>query len=312
MAIGENQAPSTAISNQPTNVPVAQPTLTPLTNVDSISLDPLSLATPMQGPTDAIGGPALHSPVTPPEGKTQNREYKTRRWAVAALCGLVVLTGSSIWMYAAAGRDKAAIRDSDAISTDARQWLVAKQANSAVGFEAYLAASTNGEHSVEAKELLVNLTRVVEPIASASPSQATASAVQAAPVGSPASSSVLSDSPLPAKTGLVQSTAIGLDPRPSLADVGGAHLQASAPAAAVSKASESVAPVVTGEVILQISPWGNVKVDKKPMGASPPLKRLQLSEGVHQIEMSNPAAQKVTTVVEVKKDKPVVLIHRFE
>jgi serine/threonine-protein kinase len=73
----------------------------------------------------------------------------------------------------------------------------------------------------------------------------------------------------------------------------------------------AAAPVVTGNVHLAISPWGEVEVDGNPVGTTPPLARLSLPEGTHTIIVRNDGAQSVTFTVQVSTDKPVTVRHRF-
>jgi hypothetical protein len=54
------------------------------------------------------------------------------------------------------------------------------------------------------------------------------------------------------------------------------------------KGAEVKAVEPTGVVMLTIKPWGNVLVDGSMKGVSPPLKRLLLPEGKHQIKVINP------------------------
>jgi serine/threonine-protein kinase len=69
--------------------------------------------------------------------------------------------------------------------------------------------------------------------------------------------------------------------------------------------------VVTGNVQLAISPWGEVEVDGHPAGTTPPLARLVLPEGTHTITVRNDGAQPYTVTVQVGADKPVTVRHRF-
>lgn len=61
----------------------------------------------------------------------------------------------------------------------------------------------------------------------------------------------------------------------------------------------AVAPP-TGRVALDIKPWGEVMVDGRARGLSPPLKNLSLPEGKHRIEIRNPVAAAVVRDVDVK------------
>jgi len=66
-----------------------------------------------------------------------------------------------------------------------------------------------------------------------------------------------------------------------------------------------------GTVRLAISPWGQVEVNGKPMGVTPPLSRLELTEGLHIITIRNGDFPPYTTEVEVKADQPVSIRYRF-
>lgn len=59
--------------------------------------------------------------------------------------------------------------------------------------------------------------------------------------------------------------------------------------AAAAKPAEAKAADPTGVVLLTIKPWGKVLVDGSIKGVSPPLKKLVLAEGKHQIKVVNPS-----------------------
>jgi hypothetical protein len=81
------------------------------------------------------------------------------------------------------------------------------------------------------------------------------------------------------------------------------------PAAATPVAA---APVLApGVVNIAISPWGQVEVDGKPAGTTPPLSRLDLPPGTHTITIRNEDFPAYTQRVQVYPDKPVTLKHRF-
>ncbi|HEU0201017.1 MAG TPA: serine/threonine-protein kinase [Burkholderiaceae bacterium] len=70
-------------------------------------------------------------------------------------------------------------------------------------------------------------------------------------------------------------------------------------------------PAADGYVALAVTPWGQVLVDGASRGVSPPLTRLTLPPGVHEIEIRNTAAPPFTTRIEVKSGQTVTLQHRF-
>jgi len=85
-------------------------------------------------------------------------------------------------------------------------------------------------------------------------------------------------------------------------------------AAAVASVTEGVpitAVLAEGVVQLAISPWGQVEVDGKPMGISPPLTRLTLNSGNHTITVRNTDFPAYTQTVTVDGESPVTLRHRF-
>ncbi len=83
----------------------------------------------------------------------------------------------------------------------------------------------------------------------------------------------------------------------------GTTLAAAAPVAA--------APPPMGVLQLAISPWGQVEVDGQPMGATPPLTRLNLSEGSHSVTVRNEDFPPLILTVQVQAHKPVTVRHRF-
>ena len=71
------------------------------------------------------------------------------------------------------------------------------------------------------------------------------------------------------------------------------------------------APPARGLVRIAISPWGEVEVDGRSAGTSPPLTELSLPEGRHQIVIRNTDLPAHTVVVTVTADQPVTLKHKF-
>jgi eukaryotic-like serine/threonine-protein kinase len=82
-------------------------------------------------------------------------------------------------------------------------------------------------------------------------------------------------------------------------------------AAAAAAAAEPAAPATPGTVQLAISPWGEVEVDGAPKGTTPPLARLTLPPGRHQITVRNGDFAPHTTTITVEPEKTVTLRHRF-
>jgi serine/threonine-protein kinase len=68
----------------------------------------------------------------------------------------------------------------------------------------------------------------------------------------------------------------------------------------------------TGSVKLDIAPWGEVFVDGKPIGVSPPMQELRLPAGRHSIEIRFGDKAAVTAQVDVDPAKALQIRHRFE
>ena len=84
-----------------------------------------------------------------------------------------------------------------------------------------------------------------------------------------------------------------------------------APAAVAAAATAEAAVDATGTLTLAVSPWGEVEVDGKPAGTTPPLTRLSLPAGPHTITLRNADFPPHTVQVQIGADKPVALRHRF-
>ena len=70
-------------------------------------------------------------------------------------------------------------------------------------------------------------------------------------------------------------------------------------------------PPEPGTLSLAIVPWGQVFVDGNDVGVSPPLNHLNLSAGVHQVEVRNGAASPYHVQVTVESGRNFVLQYRF-
>lgn len=89
--------------------------------------------------------------------------------------------------------------------------------------------------------------------------------------------------------------------------------QPAPPAAAPSKpapAPTAVAPA-KATVSFAISPWGEIFVDGKPVGVSPPLTSLQLEPGRHQVEVRNQAFAPYRDTVNLKPGQSLKIRHKF-
>lgn len=80
----------------------------------------------------------------------------------------------------------------------------------------------------------------------------------------------------------------------------------------VPRKAGTIAPDATGIVVLEISPWGEVFVDNKPVGVTPPLAELKLPIGRHLIEVRHGERPAIAAQVDVDAAKPLRIRHRFE
>jgi serine/threonine-protein kinase len=65
-------------------------------------------------------------------------------------------------------------------------------------------------------------------------------------------------------------------------------------------------------VALAISPWGQVFVNGKMRGVSPPLQELELPPGKHRIEVKNSGAATHVVSVNAKPGERLRIKHKFE
>ena len=70
-------------------------------------------------------------------------------------------------------------------------------------------------------------------------------------------------------------------------------------------------PAPTGLVRVAISPWGEVEVDGRRAGTSPPLTELRLPAGRHQIVVRNADLPAHSASIVVSADQPVTFKHKF-
>jgi serine/threonine protein kinase len=76
-------------------------------------------------------------------------------------------------------------------------------------------------------------------------------------------------------------------------------------------APKPAAAPATGVVQLAVTPWGQIEIDGKKAGVTPPLSQLTLSVGEHVITVRNEDFTPHTVTVRISADKPVTVRHRF-
>src|SRR5262245_32974759 len=82
--------------------------------------------------------------------------------------------------------------------------------------------------------------------------------------------------------------------------------------AAPKRTETAQAPATPGVVAFSIAPWGEVIVDGKNVGVSPPLKELKLAPGRHRIEVRNAGFTPHIQIVEVRSGEQIRIRHRFQ
>ncbi len=75
--------------------------------------------------------------------------------------------------------------------------------------------------------------------------------------------------------------------------------------------AKAAAPAPTGVLRIAVSPWGQIEVDGKPAGTSPPLTELNLAEGPHQIVIRNADLPPYSTSVSVTAGQTATLKYKF-
>jgi class 3 adenylate cyclase len=72
-----------------------------------------------------------------------------------------------------------------------------------------------------------------------------------------------------------------------------------------------VAAVAAGRIEFAVAPWGEVLIDGKSRGVSPPLRSLEIPAGTHTIEIRNSTFPAHVARVEVKAGASIRIRHRF-
>jgi len=99
-----------------------------------------------------------------------------------------------------------------------------------------------------------------------------------------------------------------VDPAPAASAPGGTP---------VTEASRETPPLLAqshsehGKVLLAIAPWGEVLVNGKSVGVSPPLTELELESGSHYIEVRNGASAPLLRRIDVQGNETLKIRHRF-
>lgn len=83
------------------------------------------------------------------------------------------------------------------------------------------------------------------------------------------------------------------------------------PTVASSTAAASTGEAASGTVVFRIEPWGEILIDNKPTGVSPPLIQIALAAGPHEIEVRHGNDTPWTKHIDVEAAVPVKVEHVF-
>ena len=67
-----------------------------------------------------------------------------------------------------------------------------------------------------------------------------------------------------------------------------------------------------GTLALAVTPWGEIFVDGKREGVSPPLSELKLAAGRHSVEIRNPGFSTYSQTIEIKPEATQRIKHKFK
>jgi hypothetical protein len=91
-----------------------------------------------------------------------------------------------------------------------------------------------------------------------------------------------------------------------------AHRTTPVVTAAVDTPASTSTSAAVGMVLLDIAPWGEVLIDGRPIGVSPPLTELKLPAGKHALEIRHADGRAVAAELQVDPARPQRVRHRFE
>jgi serine/threonine protein kinase len=137
----------------------------------------------------------------------------------------------------------------------------------------------------------------------------------AQPSGPPVASAPAPTLPVPAASGSTETivppvaSPVIADSTPKARDE---RVAATAPSIQATPAESTPAAPRIGKVRLSIKPWGEVIVDGKSRGVSPPLKELSIPEGRHRIQIRNGEFPGYDSELAVKAGSKVEIAHSFK
>lgn len=162
-------------------------------------------------------------------------------------------------------------------------------------------------------------------VSAATPEKSAAPAAGAiTPAGEPAPAPTASGAPSsqaetpananPATTPVAAVSSSGIDdksPKTTISTTAGAATAVAAPTPATPSKTETAKPAVMGTLNLNINPWGEVLINGRAIGVSPPLKQHKLPPGKYKVEVRNSTLTPHITTIEVKPKEDVNIKHTF-
>ncbi|WP_426169077.1 serine/threonine-protein kinase [Pseudoduganella sp. R-34] len=146
------------------------------------------------------------------------------------------------------------------------------------------------------------------PAAGSAGSEAPASAASA---GTESASAIAAASTPPAEPQLaVAGSSTNAASTSGAAPVAAQAASAGAAPGAAAASAEAAAPT-TGTLSIAVQPWATIYVDGVQKGITPPLKKLTLPLGEHEVRLENPNFQAYVQKVNVDARKPVTIKHDF-
>jgi hypothetical protein len=79
----------------------------------------------------------------------------------------------------------------------------------------------------------------------------------------------------------------------------------------IERQARAPAAANVGRIVFAVAPWGEVLIDGKSRGVSPPLRMLELPAGPHTIEIRNSTFPAHVAKIEVKAGEAIQVRHRF-
>ena len=149
----------------------------------------------------------------------------------------------------------------------------------------------------------VDVAKVEAPKADAASTAPAVPAVVAATASTDAAKTADGAAPLPA-SGTAMATPV--------ADAAAAKLAEDRKTAKADQAKAEIPKLPTGTVIFSIQPWGEVFVNGKSIGVSPPLKQTKLAPGKYKIDIKNSTFAPLSTNIEVKAKEDALIKYRFQ